>query len=206
MVRLISELATDQRVYAAGLCLLVQIDAIGGQRILLLLLLAALFRGVAPGRTGLVVLGTARRACFAGAGALGDAVRYVVDRVVTGHLLFLQEIGGMTLALGEDCDEHVGAGHFLAPGRLYVDHRALDDALETCRGLGILVVTRDQIVELGIDIGENGLFQIVEIDVAGTHDGRGIAVVDQRQKQMFERRIFMVTLIGEIQRLMQRLF
>jgi hypothetical protein len=40
----------------------------------------------------------------------------VVDRVVTGHLLFLQEIGGMAFALGEDRDEHVGAGNFLAAG------------------------------------------------------------------------------------------
>ncbi len=72
--------------------------------------------------------------------------------------------------------------------------------------LGILVVTGDEIVELGIDVGENGLFEIVEIDVAGTHDGRGIAVVDQRQKQMFKRRVFMMTLIGKSQRLMQRLF
>jgi hypothetical protein len=35
----------------------------------------------------------------------------------------------MALALGKDGDEHVGAGHFLAAGRLHMDHRALDDAL-----------------------------------------------------------------------------
>jgi hypothetical protein len=63
---------------------------------------------------------------------LGDAVRDVVDRVVAGHLLFLQEIGRVALALGEDRNEHVGAGDFLAAGRLHMDHRALDDALEAC--------------------------------------------------------------------------
>jgi hypothetical protein len=36
----------------------------------------------------------------------------------------------MALALGEDRDEHVGAGHFLAAGGLDMDHGALDDALE----------------------------------------------------------------------------
>jgi hypothetical protein len=66
----------------------------------------------------------------------------VVDRVVAGHVLLLQEIGGVALALGEDRDQHVGAGHLLAAGRLHVDHRALDHALEAGGRLGILVARR----------------------------------------------------------------
>ena len=112
----------------------------------------------------------------------------------------------MALALGEDRDEHVGAGDFLAARRLHVDHGALDDALEAGGRLGVLVVAGDQIVELGVDVGEDGVLQLVEIDVAGAHDGGGFGVVDQREQQMLERRIFMMTFVGESQRLMERLF
>ena len=58
----------------------------------------------------------------------------------------------MALALGEDRNEHIGAGHFLAPRRLNVDDRPLDNALETGRRLGILVIARDQVAELVVDI------------------------------------------------------
>ena len=112
-----------------GLRLLVEVDAIGRQRVAA----ASSCRPrplLAAAAAALLFLGAARRARLAGAGTLGDAVRDVVDRVVAGHLLLLQEIGGMALALGEDRDEHVGAGDFFAARRLDVDHGALDDALE----------------------------------------------------------------------------
>ncbi len=87
-----------------------------------------------------------------------------------------------------------------------MDHRALDDALEAGGRLGVLVVAGDQIVELGIDVGEDRVLQLVEVDVAGAHDGRGFRVVDQREQQVLERRVFVVTLVGESERLMKRLF
>ena len=117
-----------------------------------------------------VVLGAARRLRRIGnAGPLGDAVADVVDRVVAGHVLLLQEIGGMALALGEDRDQHIGAGHFLAPGGLHMDHRALDDALEAGRRLGVLAAVADEIVEFLVDIVAQVLAQQVEIDRAGAH-------------------------------------
>ena len=112
----------------------------------------------------------------------------------------------MAFALGEDRDEHVGARNLLAAGRLHVDHRALDDALEAGGRLGILVVAGDEIVEFGVDIGENGMLQFFEVDVAGAHDGGRLAIVDQREQQMLERRILMMTFVGESKRLVQRLF
>ena len=87
-----------------------------------------------------------------------------------------------------------------------MDHGALDDALEAGGRLGILVVAGDQIVELGIDVVEDGALEFVEVDVAGAHDSGGFAVVDQGQQEMLERREFVVALIGESQRLMQSLF
>ncbi len=50
------------------------------------------------------------------AGRLGDAVRDVVDRVETSHVLLLQEIDRVALALGEHGDQDVGAGDLLAAG------------------------------------------------------------------------------------------
>ena len=112
----------------------------------------------------------------------------------------------MALALGEDGDEHVGAGHLLAAGRLDVDDGALDDALEACGGLRILVRAGGEIGELGLDVFDEVPAQHVEIDVAGPHHGGGVIVVDQREQQVLERRIFLVTFAGEGERLVKGLF
>jgi hypothetical protein len=129
----------------------------------------------------------------------------VVDRIVTGHLLLLQEIGGMAFALGENGHKHVRASHFLAAGRLYMNDSPLNNPLEAGCGLGILVVTGDEVGQFVVDVIADGLAQRIEIDVAGAHHGGGIRVVDQRQKEMFQRRIFVVTLIRKGQCLVQRL-
>ena len=62
--------------------------------------------------------------------ALADAVADEADRIEAAHVLLLQEIDGVALALGEERHEHVGAGHLLAARRLNVEDGALDDALE----------------------------------------------------------------------------
>ena len=128
---------------------------------------------------------------------LGDAVADVVDRVVAGHVLLLQEIRGMALALGEDRHQHVGAGHLGAARALDMDRRALDHPLEAGgrRRLGPLDVG-DQRVELLVEEGDDGLAQLVEVDAAGLHDPRGVGLVDQRQKEMFQRRKLVLALVG----------
>ena len=77
---------------------------------------------------------------------LGDAVGDVVDRVEAGHVLLLQEIDGVALALGEHGHQHVGAGHLLAARGLHVNDGALDHPLEAGGGLGILARIVDQVV------------------------------------------------------------
>ena len=62
-----------------------------------------------------------------------------------------------TLALSEDRDQHVGAGHVFVPGRLHVDDGALNDALEAGSRFGILGSIGDQIVQLGSEVGESTL-------------------------------------------------
>ena len=112
----------------------------------------------------------------------------------------------MRLALGENGDEHVRAGHLLAARGLDVERRALDDALEAVGRLGLLVTVDDQVFEFGVEILNDGLAQRIEVDAAGAQHGRRIDVVDQRQQEMLERRIFVPALVGEGERPAKGLF
>ena len=196
------KLAPDQRIDLPGARLGVQIDAPGFERALLA---ARRLLGVV-GFAARLLARAAHRADLLRARTLGDAVRDVVDRVVARHVLLLQEIGGVALALGEDRDEHVRAGHLLAPRRLHVDHRALDDALEAGGGLRLLAVDIDEVGELGVDIFVQVGAQLVEVDIAGPHDGGGVLIVGEREQQMLERSEFLVALVGQAQRLVESHF
>ena len=185
-----------------SLRLLVEVDAIGFERIALLLRLAS----PPLAASASLLVDAAHRPRFRQARPLGDAVADVVDRVVAGHVLLLQEIGGVALALGEDRDQHVGAGHLLAAGRLHMDHGALDHALEAGGGLGILAAVGDQVVQFGFEIARRDCAcSFSSVDVARAHHRGRVLVVDQREQQVLERRVFVVTLVGERQRPVERL-
>ncbi len=94
-------LAADQRVDLAVARLLVEVDAVCVKRVL------AGFPLLALGR--LVLVHAAHVAGLRHARPLGDPVADVLHRVEASHLLLLQEVGGVALALGEDGHEHVGA-------------------------------------------------------------------------------------------------
>ncbi len=192
-------LATDQRVDLALARLLVEVHAIGFERVALLL-------GVVAGLGIGVLVHAAHRLALGEPCPLGDTVADVVDRVVAGHVLLLQEIGGMALALGKDRDQHVRAGDFLTARRLHMDHGALDHALEPGRWLGVLVALGHEIVEFGLDIGGQAALELFQIDIAGAHHGGRILVFEQRKKQMLQRGVFVVALIGERERPVKRLF
>ncbi len=123
--------AADQGIDAAGARLLIEVDAVDLERIgAALLLLAALDRGG-------ILVDAAHGARLRHAGPLGDAVADIVDRIEAGHVLLLQEEGGVALPLGEDGNEHVGPRHLLPSRGLHMRHGAVDHALEACRRLGI---------------------------------------------------------------------
>ena len=143
-------------------------------------------------------LGAARR--------LGDAVRDVVDRVEAGHVLLLQEIDGVALALGEHRDQHIGAGHLLAARGLDMDRGALQHALEARGRLRVVAVVRHEVGQLVVDIGQNVAAQPVEIDAAGAQHRDGVLILGQREQQVFERRVFVPPLVGVRQSAMQRFF
>ena len=186
--------APDQGIDAAGARLLIEIDAIDLERIgAALLLLAAL-----DGRR--VLVDAAHGARLGHAGPLGDAVADIVDRVEAGHVLLLQEEGGVALPLGEDGDEHIRARHLLAARGLHMGDGAVDDALEAGGRLRVAMRIEHEAPELVVEIAGELVAQQIEIDVAGAHHRRRVAVVDQRQEQMLERGIFVAALIGVLQR------
>jgi len=76
----------------------------------------------------------------------------VVDGIVTGHVLLLQEISGMAFALSEDCDQNVRPCYLLASGGLHMNDRTLDHALKSGRWFGILGAICNQIFELRLKI------------------------------------------------------
>ena len=86
--------------------------------------------------TGLLVLiNAAHGPGFIHPCPLGNAMGDIIHRVIAGHVLLLQEEGGMAFTLGEDRHQHIGARHLLAAGGLHMDHGALDHPLEAGGGL-----------------------------------------------------------------------
>ena len=138
--------------------------------------------------------------------ALADPVADVGDRIEAAHVLLLEEIDGVALALGEERDEDVGAGHFVAARGLDVEDGALDDALEA-RGRGrVGGAVGDERAELMVEILLDRGAQLVAVDAAGGHHLGRMLVVDQRDEQMLERGIFVAALARFAERIVQGLF
>ena len=189
--------APDQRVDAPVARLGVEVDAIGLERRRPLLDGAFAFVAVfvAVGRAG---LGHPRR--------LGDAVADISHGVEAGHVLAPQEEDGVRFAFGEDGDQQVGAGDFLAARHLHMVDGALDDALETRRGLGAAFAflgggDARLFVE---ELGEGGA-QRVDIDAARAHYGERILILGERQQEVFEGGELVLPFVGQRERAMQRL-
>ena len=60
--------------------------------------------------------------------------------------------------------------------------------------------------EFGVDILDEVAPQRVDLDVAGPHDGGRVLVVDQREQQVLQRRVFVPALAGERQGAVEGLF
>src|SRR5262249_38292455 len=101
--------ASDQRIDFTFARFLVEVYAIGLERVPFLF-------GIVP-RLGVGLLVTpAHRPGLGHARALGNAVTDIVDGIVARHVLLLQEIGGVALALGKDRNQDIRAGDLLASG------------------------------------------------------------------------------------------
>ena len=150
---------------------------------------------------------TGHGAWFTESRILGDAMRDVIDRIIARHILFLQEVGGVTFAFRKNRDQHVRAGHFGPTRGLHMDRRTLDHPLERCRWHRFGAVNiGDQIVQVFIDKFDQRFAQFGHIDGTGFHHLHGVGFVDQGQKEMFKRSEFMFARIGKGQRRVNGLF
>ncbi len=198
-MRSTSGVAADQRVDLAGLRLLVEVDAIGGQRVLAAaarLLLALVLRRLRRA-AGRAITAAGARALGGAAGRLGDAVADEVDRVQPRHVLHLQEIHGVALALAEQRHQHVGAGDLVAAGALHVYGGALHHTLEAGGGLGLRGAVRGQAGEVLVEELGQVLAELVEIDAAGAQHGGRIAVIGQAEQQVLKGGVFVTAVAGE---------
>ncbi len=183
-------LTPDQRVDLSGACLFVEVHAVGIERFIARLHIAILV-GFGP-----TWRGRARRARF-----LGHPVRDVVHRIIAGHVLLLQEEGGMALALGKDRDQHIRAGHLIASGAFDMQDGALDHTLEGGSRLhAALILFNDQAGELGIEIMGQLLTELFQFHLAGGHHLGGILILDQGEQEVFQSGIFVVSLRSQAQR------
>jgi len=112
----------------------------------------------------------------------------------------------VAFALREDRDQHIGTGHLFAPRGLDVNHSALDHTLEAGSRLGVVGTVGDQVFEFSFKIIDETGAQLVEIDTARTHHGSCVGIIDQRQQQVLQRRILMMTFVGDRECAMQGLF
>jgi hypothetical protein len=87
-----------------------------------------------------------------------------------------------------------------------VNNRAMNHALEPCCRLRLALPVYNQPVKLTVDIGKQLLAQQVEVNITGTHDRRRILIVNQRDKQMLQRRIFVAAFIGVLKSPVKRFF
>ena len=165
-------LAADQRIDLAGLGERVEVERVRVERALRLVAVVVVALAL------LLVLLLLRR--------LGDAVRDVVDDVEARDAALVQEIDGVRFLLAEDRDQHVGAGDFLLAGRLHVEDRALDDALEALRRLRVRIRVRRESRRVLLDEVGQDAAQLVEVDAAGLEDLGGRRVVEHREQQVLD--------------------
>ncbi len=192
-------MAPDQRIHVALAGLRVQIDAIFGQsRFLVVGGLCGL-----GFRFFLRLLRAGDRAALAIGGVLGHAMRDEIDRVVAGHVLLLQEIGGIAFAFGKDGDQHVGPRHLGPAGALHMDGGALDHPLEGGGRHGFRALDiGDEVRQIFVDEFHQRGAQFLGVDGTGLHDTGGVGLVHQCQQQVFEGREFVAARVGQRQRRM----
>ena len=137
---------------------------------------------------------------------LGDSVRNVIDDVEAGHVLSIEQVHRLGLALAENRDEHVGAGDLLLAGGLHVEHRALEHALKPERGLRFALILRRKHRGVLVEIPLERPAQRVDVDAAGAQHLARFRVVDQREQQMLDGHEFMPLFAGAAKRGVESVF
>ena len=83
---------------------------------------------------------------------------------------------------------------------------ALNDTLKSARRRWVNLALHAQTFQLGIQISDDDVRKFAKINAASLHNFRSIRIVNQRQQEMFQRRIFMRTVASMLQCVMKRGF
>ncbi len=172
-------LTTDERVNPAFAGLDVQINGIGGERILFLGSLLGTALNTLGG-SGFSVEGR----------VLGDTVADIGDSIKTGHLLLLQGPDSVALTFGEKRDQDIGPCRHFPPRGLGMDDGALQNTLEPGRWLNIAANTADGgqcFLKMAFQLPAQG----ININVAGGQHFERVTVFGQGNQQMLKRSKFM---------------
>ena len=87
-----------------------------------------------------------------------------------------------------------------------MQYRALNHTLEAAGGGWVYLAFDTQAFEFGIEIGDDDVGQLAQVDTACLHDLCRICIIDEREQQMFKRRIFMRTVACVFQCVVKRCF
>src|SRR6185369_65676 len=187
--------APDQRIDLALACLLVEVD---GELLEGGFLLPAFLFALVLGALGGPRLG--RRL------TLADAVADVGHGIESAHVLLLHETDGIALALGKECDEDVRPGHLVAARRLDVEDRTLDYALEAAGRSWVRRAVGNERPELIVEILLHAGAKLIAVDSAGGHHLGRVLVVDERDQEVLQGRIFVPAAAGLAKRVVEGLF
>ena len=95
---------------------------------------------------------------MAGLGQLAILANPVTDKrngIKPAHILLLQEIYGIALAFGEQCDQHICASNHILARALHVKNGALDYTLEPACRRRVDLAFDTQAFQLSVQVSDN---------------------------------------------------
>ncbi len=149
---------------------------------------------VAGARRRLLANAGRRLASFPGErarGHLGNAVVDEFEDVQPADALVVEEVGGQALGLLQDGGQDVAGVHFLPLRALDVENRRLQHAPEGGRLLGLALLPALELFDGFLEIFVERLPQLRQIGATAGENALALAVVRQREEQVFERQVGM---------------
>ena len=105
----------------------------------------------------------------------------IVDGIEAGHILQLQVIDRMALALGEHSNQDISARNLFPTGGLDMNCGPLQHTLESSCGLRVLRQARHHHFKLTAKIFTQLFLQLLDIDATGPYHRDCVAVLRQRE-------------------------
>ena len=131
---------------------------------------------------------------------------YVVDDAQTRNFLAVQQDDGLTLLLAEDCNQNIRDPDFPLPTRLDIEHCTLQRALETDCRLHFTFLGFGEPRRRLIEILLQPQLELGEIATTGVQDLGHLWGIKDRQQQVLDRDVLMVSFACVLKRTVQTMF